>query len=76
MVRVKEWLLVLFTKVKYSIMLSCMMSCYHRDVSVKAIENLIKKKEQKFDYVLLDWLILVSKLTLDLTILRSCDVLV
>ena len=54
MVRVKEWLLVLFSKVKCSITLSYMMSCYHRDVGVKAIENLMKKKGRKFDYVLLE----------------------
>ena len=27
---------------------------HHRDVGVKAIENLMEKKGQKFDYVLLE----------------------
>ena len=54
MVRVKEWLLMLFSKVKYSITLCCIMWRYHRDIGVKAIENLMKKKGRKFDYVLLE----------------------
>lgn len=55
MVGAKEWLPVLLSEVRGSSSLMCnVWSCCHRDVGVKAIENLMAKKGRKFDYVLLE----------------------
>ena len=55
MVRAKEWLSMLLSEV-WGAVARCTMHriCCHRDVGVKAIENLMAKEGRKFDYVLLE----------------------